>query len=73
MERYSKYFLAKLVKNGDADDITCADPSRFKSRRMTKLGYCAGEFGICGGLLLDEGTGEMFAILSRTSTLFYFF
>lgn len=73
MERYSKYFLKKLVKNEEAEDITCVDPRRFKHRRMTKLGYCAGELGICGGLLLDEGTGEMFAILSRTSTLFYFF
>lgn len=73
MKRYSKYHLEKLVKNYDADDITYADINRFKHRKLTKVGYCVGEFGICGGLLLDEGTGEMFVILARSSNLFYFF
>lgn len=42
-------------------------------RRLDKVGYSAGIYGINGGLLQDYETGQLYAIIGRCTNLFRVF
>ena len=73
MKKFSKSMLKGLINSGRAADITeydHAEVCRFtESRRLDKIGYCSGTYGISGGLLQDRKTGELFAITKRNIAL----
>ena len=42
-------------------------------RRLEKVGYSMGVYGINGGLVQDTETGTLYAIIGRCSNLFILF
>lgn len=42
-------------------------------RRLEKVGYSSGVYGINGGLVEDTETGTLYAIIGRCSNLFILF
>ena len=73
MRKYTQKELREICRIGMAENITNKEPHEYAGRRFEKIGYSRGVYGLNGGLLQDLNTGEYFAIIGRTSTLFYFF
>ena len=73
MRKYTQRELKNLVNIGAAQSLTNYDFNMMKeflhSRRLDKLGYSSGVYGINGGLLQDTETGELFAITARNTAL----
>ncbi len=55
-----------------AINITEADPKSI-TEPVEKIGYSSGVYGLNGGLLQGRESGNYYAILARSSNLFYFF
>lgn len=74
MRRYKQKELRELVRLGVAEDYTNR-PSDYiiTLRRLDKVGYSAGRYGINGGLVEDTETGQLYAIIGRCSNLFILF
>ena len=62
------------MRLGVAEDYT-NKPSEYiiTLRRLEKVGYSAGVYGINGGLVQDTETGALYAIIGRSSNLFVLF
>lgn len=73
MRKYTQKELREICRLGMAENITSADTSRFNGRSLEKIGYSRGVYGLNGGLLQDRESGEYFAVIGRSSNLFYFF
>lgn len=74
MRKYKLSELKNLVRLGVAEDYT-NKPSEyiFTLRRLEKVGYSSGVYGINGGLVQDTETGALYAIIGRCSNLFILF
>lgn len=77
MSTYTQKMIKDLVKQGIAQDITNFDfdqnEALRKSHNLSKVGSSFGIYGINGGLLKDDDTGQLFAITKRNGTLFQWF
>ena len=74
MKKYTLKALRELVRLGVAEDYT-SKPSEYiyTLRRLEKVGYSSGVYGINGGLVKDAETGTLYAIIGRCSNLFILF
>lgn len=74
MRKYKLKELRDLVRLGVAEDYT-NKPSEYiyTLRRLEKVGYSSGVYGINGGLVEDTETGTLYAIIGRCSNLFILF
>ena len=74
MRKYTQRGLRDLVRLGVAEDYT-NKPSEYiyTLRRLEKVGYSSGVYGINGGLVEDTETGALYAIIGRCSNLFILF
>ena len=74
MRKYTQKELRELVRLGLAEDYT-NKPSEYlyTLRRLEKVGYSSGVYGINGGLVQDAETGTLYAIIGRCSNLFILF
>ena len=74
MRKYKLKELRELVRLGVAEDYT-NKPAEYlyTLRRLEKVGYSAGVYGINGGLAEDTETGKLYAIIGRCSNLFILF
>lgn len=74
MRKYRQRELCALVLLGVAEDYT-NKPSEYiyTLRRLEKVGYSSGVYGINGGLVEDTEAGQLYAIIGRCSNLFILF
>ena len=74
MKKYTLKALRELVRLGVAEDYT-SKPSEYiyTLRRLEKVGYSSGVYGINGGLVKDAETGTLYAILGRCANRFILF
>lgn len=74
MRKYTQKQLRELVRLGCAEDYT-HKPSEYiyTLRRLDKVGYSSGVYGINGGLVEDMETGTRYAIIGRCANLFILF
>ena len=74
MMKYKLKDLRALVRLGVAEDYT-NKPAEYiyTLRRLEKVGYSSGVYGINGGLVQDTETGALYAIIGRCSNLFILF
>lgn len=74
MREYTQKQLRELVRLGCAEDYT-HKPSEYiyTLRRMDKIGYPSGVYGLNGGLVEDMETGTLYAIIGRCTNLFILF
>ena len=74
MRKYKLKELRDLVRLGVAEDYT-NKPSEYiyTLRRMDKIGYSSGVYGLNGGLVEDMETGTRYAIIGRCANLFILF
>lgn len=70
MRKYTQKQLRELVRLGCAEDYT-HKPSEYiyTLRRLDKIGYSSGVYGINGGLVEDMETGTLYAIIGRCANL----
>lgn len=74
MRKYTQKQIRELVRLGCAEDYT-SKPIEYiyTLRRLEKVGYSSGVYGINGGLVQDTETGALYAIIGRCSNLFILF
>lgn len=74
MRKYTQKQLRELVRLGCAEDYT-NKPSEYiyTLRRLDKIGYSSGVYGLNGGLVEDMETGTLYAIIGRCANLFILF
>lgn len=74
MRKYKLKELRDLVRLGLAEDYT-HKPSEYiyTLRRLDKIGYSSGVYGLNGGLVEDMETGTLYAIIGRCANLFILF
>ena len=74
MKKYTLKALRELVRLGVAEDYT-NKPAEYlyTLRRLEKVGYSSGVYGINGGLVKDPETGSLYAIIGRCTNLFILF
>lgn len=73
MKRFTLKELKNLVSIGAAVDITNAPFNLDTYHRLDPIGVSRGIYGMNGGLLKDHESGQLCAILSRNSALFFYF
>lgn len=74
MRKYKQRELRELVRLGLADDYTNKPAEyMYTLRRLAKVGYSTGVYGINGGIVEDTETGQLYAIIGRCSNLFILF
>lgn len=74
MKKYTLKALRDLVRLGVAEDYTNKPAENlYTLRRLEKVGYSSGVYGINGGLIEDTETGQLYAIIGRFSNLFILF
>lgn len=74
MRKYKLKELRELIRLGCAEDYTNKPEEYITTlRRLEKVGYSCGVYGINGGLVQDPETGTLYAILGRCSNLFRLF
>jgi len=74
MKKYTLKALRDLVRLGVAEDYTNKPAENlYTLRRLEKVGYSYGVYGINGGLIEDTETGQLYAIIGRCSNLFILF
>lgn len=70
MRKYKQKELRQLVQLGVAEDYTNKPADyMYTLRRLEKVGYSSGVYGINGGLVQDTETGALYAIIGRCSNL----
>ena len=74
MRKYTQKELRQLVRLGVAEDYT-RKPAEYiyTLRRLEKVGYSSGVYGLNGGLVEDTETGQLYAIIGRCTNLFILF
>ena len=72
MEKYTQGQIRTLINADVAIDITHAKQITDIPRSYTQVGYSAGTYGINGAVLRDDVTGQLYAIVGRTTALFLF-
>lgn len=71
MKKYTQKALKALVTQGKAHDLTTAKAldEWIATHSYTKIGYSAGINGINGCLIVDDKTGEFYAVTARNGNL----
>ena len=73
MRKYTQRAIKDYTRNGAAEDISGYSFDEMKdflhSHNLEKIGYSCGVYGINGGLLQNNETGKLYAIIKRTSAL----
>lgn len=69
MERTTLKELRRLVRIGAADEIT---ESKQITESVRQISYSSGIYGLNGALLRGEKTNSLYAIIGRSSALFYY-
>lgn len=72
MKRFTLKELKNLVTIGAAVDIANAPYNLDTYRRLDPIGVSRGKYGMNGGLLKDNETGQLCAILARNSALSFY-
>ena len=74
MRKYKQKELREFVRLGVAEDYT-NKPGEYiiTLRRLDKVGYSVGVYGINGGIAEDTETGQLYAIIGRCPNLFTLF
>ena len=70
MRKYTLKHLRELVKDGMAVDVTKADEMSLP-KNFERIGYSLGVNGMNGCLVQERDSGRYYAVIGRTSTLFY--
>lgn len=74
MRKYTQKELRQLVRLGVAEDYTNKPADyMYTLRRLEKVGYSSGVYGINGGLVQDTETGQLYVVIGRCSNLFILF
>ena len=75
MREYKQKEIKKIVSLGLAEDLTQASHEEIKSKikHCEKVGYSSGIYGINGGIIQDNQSGQIYAITARNSNLFMIF
>lgn len=74
MKKYTLKALRDLVRLGVAEDYTNKPAENlYTLRRLEKVGYSSGVYGLNGGLVEDTETGQLYAVIGRCSNLFILF
>lgn len=74
MRKYTLKALRELVRLGVAEDYTNKPAEDlYTLRRLEKVGYTSGVYGINGGLVEDPETGTLYAVIGRCPNLFILF
>ena len=71
MEKYTIKQLKSLVNNGVAKDVTYSSKKSDIPENYTQIGYAAGLYG-CNGMLLKGVSGQIYAVIGRTSAIYIF-
>ena len=77
MKKYTQKQLKNLIKSGLAVDITNGTNETRNNiidieGGYTQIGYCSGVYGCNGKLLKGDTTNKLYAITSRTTSIFIF-
>lgn len=68
MEKTTLRELRTLVKDGIAIELKDID----ETLNLETICMSFGLYGMTGALLIDNNNGQLYAIIGRTSTLFYY-
>ena len=68
MEKTTLRELRTLVRDGIAIRLTDID----ETLSLETIRMSFGIYGVTGALLIDNSNGQIYAIIGRTSTLFYY-
>ncbi len=69
MDKITVKELRRLVKIGAAEEIT---ECKQITESVKQIRYSSGVYGLNGALLRGRETGKLYAIIGRTSALFYY-
>lgn len=69
--KFTQRQLKNMVNEGIAIDVTRANNADVIPESYTKVGYSHGVNG-CNGLLLQGKSGQLYAVVSRSTALFVF-
>ena len=77
MIKTTKTELKRLVKTGEAVDITHGDNTtrneiEATEEYLSQIAYCSGVYGCNGMLLKGHKTGKLYAITDRTTAIYIF-
>ena len=72
MEKYTVKQLKNLVNSGVAKDVTFAKSRDEITERYTQIGYAEGIYGCTGMLLKGVNTGNLYAVVGRTTAIYLF-
>lgn len=72
MKKYTQKELKNYVRSGLAVDITKAHDTSAINEHIEKIGYSSGTYGINGALFVGVESGMLYAITSRSTSLFMF-
>lgn len=72
MRKYTQKELREYTRLKLARDLTTVDPEELP-RHYEKIGYSRGIYDLNGGLVQDKDTGELGAVVGRSSNLFRLF
>jgi hypothetical protein len=69
MEKVTVKELRRLVRIGAAEEIT---ECKQITESVKQISYSSGVYGLNGALLRGEKSNKLYAIIGRTSALFYY-
>lgn len=73
LEKVTNTRIRRWIKDGEAVNITNYDTGTMKrflsERRVTRMMYSTGIFGVNGCIIRDKDTGVTYAISARTKAL----
>lgn len=69
MRKVTQSFIRSMIRDGIAQELTPENiPAIYE-----KVMYSSGVYGLNGGVIRDTKTGELYAVPSRSTTLFMIF
>ena len=71
MTRYTQKQLKDMVAKGIAINVTDAPSREAIPEYYRQIGYAQGIYG-CNGMLLQGASGQLYAVISRTSAIYVF-
>lgn len=71
MTRYTQRQLKDMVARGIAINVTDASSREAIPEHYRQIGYAQGIYG-CNGMLLQGASGQLYAVIARTSAIYVF-
>lgn len=71
MTRYTQKQLKDMVAKGIAINVTDASSREAIPEYYRQIGYAQGIYG-CNGMLLQGASGQLYAVIARTSAIYVF-